>query len=213
MADWDVTSAVSSLRSLLGDGATDKYEFKANVFPTPDGVTRRFFVGQTRVVPGSLTVYEASVEVSYTGTPAYGKGTFDLAVAPSGSVEVQSSFYYQWFNDGELQEFIELSSALLGFAGITDAALVLGVRTVVLHFACYHAYMRKAAEYADSIVATAAGYTADQSKSHPNWRALAAQALDTAKKALDFYVENPLNGAQRARLSFVTYAMQRYQPL
>lgn len=213
MADWDVASAVSSLRSLLGDGVTDKYEFKTDVFPTPDGVTRRFFVGETRLVPDTLEVYEASVEVAVSGTPDYVKGSFDLAVAPSGNTSLTASFYFQWFTDAELQSFMDTSTNILGFTDITDPALVSGIRTVIMHFAAYNAYMRKAAEHADSVVATAAGYTADQSRSHPNWRELAKTALATAKELLDYYVNNPLTGANLPRLLFVRYTMQRYQPL
>lgn len=213
MADWDVASAVNSLRSLLGDAATDKYEFKTDVFPTPDSVTTRFFVGQTRVVEDSLQVYVAGVETAVSGTPTWETGTFDLAVAPSGSVDCQTSFYYQWFTDDELEGFVTLSAQLLGFSGITDSTLLTGIRTVVLMFACYHAYMKKAAEYADAITASAAGYTYDQAKSHPNWRELAKAAYDAAKKALDLFVENPLNGALRPLMRTVTFRMQRYQPL
>lgn len=211
MADWDVASAVASLRSLLGDGPTDKFEFKADVFPTPDGVTTRFFVGETRVYPGSLEVYQGTVLVTPVAPPEWVKGTFALTTAPSGNVELQASFYYQWFGDDDLNSFITQATHVLGFTGITDATLVAGIRPAVLQFAAYNAYMRKAAEHADSVVATAVGYTADQSRSHPNWRELARTTLETARATLKLYVDNPLVISSRPVMQFVSFCLPSYQ--
>lgn len=218
MAAWDVSAAISSLRSLLGDNATDKFEFKVDVFPTPDGVTKRFFVGQTRVLENTLQVYVEGVQ-AVSGAPSgiveidYEKGSFDLGTAPSGSVSVQASFYYRWFTDPELTEFLTSAGTMLGFEAISDAGLPIGVRAAVLDFAAYYAYMKKAAEYADSIVATAVTYTADQSKSHPNWRDLAKTAYEKARDKLKIYTENPLASNITPQMRFVTLTMVRYQGL
>ncbi len=217
MAAWDQSSAIASLRSLLGDGASDKFEFKSDVFPTPDGVTRKFFVGQPRVVPDTLSVYvdgNAAVSGAPSGVVAvdYETGTFDLGTAPSGSVQVQASFNYQWFTDEELADFLTNAGTLLNFDTITDPALPVGVRAATLDFAAYYAYMRKAAEWADSLKATAAGYEADQSKSGPNWTALAKLAYEKARDKLKLYVENPL-GQATPEIRFIAFRLQRWQGL
>ncbi len=217
MAAWDQSSAIANLRSLLGDGPSDKFEFKADVFPTPDGVTKKFFVGQTRVVPDTLSVY-VDGNAAVSGAPSgvvdidFEKGTFDLGTAPSGSVQVQASFNYQWFTDEELASFLLASANLLNFESIDADGLPIGVRGAALDFAAYYAYMRKAAEFADSLKAEAAGYTADQSKSGPNWRDLAKLAYEKARDKLKLYVENPL-GIATPELRFIAFRLQRWQGL
>lgn len=217
MAAWDQSAAISSLRSLLGDNASDKFEFKADVFPTPDGVTKKFFVGQTRVVPNTLSVYVDGVP-PVSGAPSgvvdidEETGTFDLGTAPSGNIQVQASFNYQWFTDAELTEFLTSAGTMLNFESITDPALPIGVRAATLDFAVYYAYMKKAAEFADSLKATAAGYEADQSKSGPNWRDLAKLAYEKARDKLKLYTENPL-GQASPELRFVAFRLPNWQGL
>jgi len=204
-----------SLRSLLGDNPSDKFEFKADVFPTPDGVTKKFFVGQTRVVQNSLSVY-VDGNPALSGAPSgvvdvqYETGTFDLGAAPSGSLEVQASFNYQWFTDPELAEFLTAAGTMLNFESITDAALPIGVRSATLDFAAYYAYMKKAAEFADSLKATAAGYEADQSKSGPNWLALAKLSYEKARDKLKLYTENPL-GTASPEMRFIAFRIPNWQ--
>src|SRR6188768_305631 len=104
MAAWDTNSAVASLRSLLGDGAADKFEFKSPAFPTADSVTTQFFVGQTRLVADTLQVYLNGVAVDPTETPDWAKGSFKYSLSGMAvSGEIEASFYYQWFTDAELE--------------------------------------------------------------------------------------------------------------
>lgn len=215
MAAWEVSSAINSLRSLLGDNLRDKFEFKADVFPTPNGLATRFFVGQTRVDADSLQVYLAGVQAPSGGPSGVvaldaERGTFDLGIAPSGSVEVQASFFYQWFTDAELTVFLHTAAGIVGMEQADDEALPIGVRSAVLDFSAYYAYMKKAAEHADSLVATAAGYTADQSKSHPNWRDLAKTAMEQGKAKLELYVDSPL-GRSVPQMRFVAFTLPKWQ--
>jgi len=211
MAEWDTSSAVASLRSLLGDGETDKFEFKVDAVPAPDGTTVRFFAGQTRIVEGSLHAYLLGVEATPDHTVEV-DGLFDMTAAPAANASLQTSFYYQWFLDSELQGYVDDSARLLGYTGLADDLLPVGVRPVLLDFACYYAYMRKAAEAAANPLASAAGYTADQSRPAPNWLALAKMALETAQMKLKLFAENPLLGSTRPALKFVTLRMQDYMP-
>jgi hypothetical protein len=205
MADWALSSARASLRSLLGDGAADHYEFRSVAYPAPDGVTRRFFAGQPRLVEDSLAVYAGSVDVTPAASGVdWTKGEFLLATAPSASVEVHASFYYQWFTDTELDEFLTAGAGLLNYDGVTT--VVIGLRGAVLDFACYYAAMRKAMEYADGPVASAQGYQADQSRPSPNWRLLAKQFWDAASEKVKMFVENPASNAGPA-MAFVSYRL------
>lgn len=216
MAAWDISAAISSLRSLLGDNSTDKFEFKTNVYPTPDNVTTRFFTGSTRLVSGSLQVYAAGTLVP-SGAPSgiididTEKGSFELARAPSGHIELQASFYYQWFKDTELTEFLTAAANMVGYETVTDGALPILARGALLDFACYYAYMKKAAEFAEFITASAGGYTVDQGKAHPNWRSLAETALKAGKEKLDVAAEDPLGAGGTPQMRFITYRVQRWQ--
>jgi hypothetical protein len=211
MAAWDTTSAVANLRSLLGDGRADKYEFMADVVPTPNGLVTRFFCGRTRLA-ATPTIYLGGVLTSAaSGSVDLDTGTFGLEPAPTGTV--QASFYYQWFADPELAAFLTEAALLLRYTGLDDAALPEGVRPIVGEFACYYAYRRKAGEWAESVVASAGGYTADQSRPAPNWRALADAAWKNATEKLKLYVDNPLTGAQAPAMRFVAYSLPTYTPL
>lgn len=211
MAAWDQTSALTTLRSLLGDGDADKYEFKADVVPTPNGVIRDFFAGRTRLSAYPTIYVSDVVEAVPTGDVDLATGTFTLAEAPTGTV--QASFYYRWFTDAELLSFLHEACTLLQYTGFDDAALPVGVRSVACEFAVYYAYRRKAGEYAEALTASAGGYTADQSKTGPNWRALAESAWKNAKEKLDLYVKNPLTGAASPQMRFVAYGLPSYVPL
>lgn len=226
---WDVSSAIANLRSLLGDGETDKFEFKTLVAPQPDSVSTRFFVTQTRVVPNTLEVYHNGVQVSPSGAVDWTKGTFSFApsgLAPSGQLE--ASFYYQWFTDEELVRFLDQAAQMLSLQAtvtqtftdlfeefvdsetLTEITIEIGLQPTLMQFAIYAAYSRKAAEWADALTASAAGYTMDLSKRGPNWTQLAKAAMEQAKAALDLFTSNPLS-SKRTILRFVSFRLPPYQ--
>lgn len=224
--DWLTSDAIRQLRSILGDGEADKWEFKLDAFPSPDGVTRRFFVGQTRLVPDTLQVYLAGMPIPVSGVPFYQTGEFELGNAPGPDDKLQCSFYYQWFTDAELAVFLDdaaqglalYNEATSGFAtwvdGVEDGSvtIVTGLQPTLLQFAAHNAYARKAAETADSLSAGApGGYNIDTGKRHPNWAGLAKLALENAEKKLKLFTENPL-GSGKAQMTFVGYRLPIYQP-
>lgn len=214
MAVWDISSAVSSLRSLLGDNASDKYEFKADVYPTPNGVTTRFFVGQTRLASGSLEVYHNGILVPAVSGSAidYAKGSFTYEGSSDGPPKglLQASFYYQWFTDDELVVFLTEASNMLLFES-PSGDFSTGLRPTLLSWACYNAYMRKAAEFAETVEAAAAGYTFKRNQATPNWVSLAKTSLEQGNAKLKLFIENPLN-TTHPHLAFVSFGLTRYQP-
>jgi len=207
VARWENGSSVASLRSLLGDGPSDKFEFRTSAVPAPDGVTCRFFLGRQRLVEDSVVVYENSVSGAPTIGAALGTADFLTAPAPSGTVE--ASYFYQWFTDPELLEFLTLAANTLRFESSADAALPVGLRPALLDFACYHAYMRKAAEYAEALSGSANGFEVNQGHAHPNWRSLAEAAFKNAAEKVKQYAENPL-GAKLPRMCFVSYQLEKW---
>jgi hypothetical protein len=215
MAAWDTTTGIAALRSLLGDGDADKYEFRGAVVPNPDGITTRFFTGHTLVVPDTLELYLQGVLTAPSGTPDYETGTFSLSPAPSG--ELQASYYYQWFKDEDLAVFLDDAAQMLSFfedddiSGFVTMLEAGGVRPSLLQFAAFNAYMRKAAEWADSLEGSdPGGLSIDTTKRHPNWKALADAAYKAGEAKLKAYTDNPLN-TSRVAIRFVAYSMPNYQ--
>lgn len=214
---WDQGTAVVSLRSILGDGATDKFIFKQDCIPTADGVTKRFFGGDSRLVTGTLLV---NVGVSGYGPSGYTAftnhddvaGWFELPTAPSGNVQVQATYYYQWFSDAELIDFVTQALNILGFESAADTALPVGLRPAVLHWAASKAFTFKAAEYADSLSAMApGGYGIDKKEASPNWARLAQQQFDMGKALLQIYADNPL-ASKTPQVLFAAFTMRTFVP-
>jgi hypothetical protein len=210
MAVWDISSATSSLRSLLGDNVTDKFEFKSDVYPTPDGVTRRFFVGQTRLVADATEIYHDGSLVTVSDIDLErGAFTYPASGTPVMGL-LQASFYYQWFTDAELVAFLTEASNMLDIESPSGDFSV-GLRPTLMSWACYNAYMRKAAEFAETVTAAAAGYEFKRDQATPNWTSLAKIALDQGNAKLKLFVMNPLT-VQNPALSFKTFSLGRYQP-
>jgi hypothetical protein len=215
MADWLLSTALASLRSLLGDTDTSKFVFRGNASPPPDGVTMRFFAGDSRLVPGTLDLLLSGLPVAPSGAVDPARGTFQLApsgFAPAANAEIHCSYYYEWFTDAELTDFIGQALPVLNATDVTDTALPLQVRPVVLQFAAYYAYMYKAAEYASALSSVApGGFTADRKTATPNWASLAKQSYDTAGKLLTLYNEGALRTAA-PNFVLVTYRLPNYVP-
>jgi hypothetical protein len=205
--------AVYQLRSLLGDLSTDKFQFKVQAFPATDGITTVFHFGETLLVAGSLEVFLDGllVEDPTDYTSELETGTIEMLVAPPAESVLQASYHFQWFIDSQAEAFLTNAGNLIGLEFVTDETLPFGLRPALLHFACYYAYMKKAADTADSLVASAEGYQVDQSKSFPNWKRLAENAWEQAKAAIEFFNENPLN-VGGIGMAIVSYRIPNYVP-
>lgn len=211
MAAWVLSSAVSSLRRLLGDGTTDKFEFRVGGQPAPDGITTRFFVGQPRVVGASVQPFLNGAALYASGTLDADRGTLEVPTAPAVSGTLEFSYYFQWFTDAELEEFLTQAAAVVRYESVADEGLPVALRPAVLDFACYYAFMRKAAEYAETLEASAGGVSTTQKGSHPNWRSLAEAAFKNGKAKLELYAENPV-GSAAPGMRFVSFELPRFQP-
>ena len=206
---WTPTLATASLRTRLSDGPTDKYVHLSVTDPSPDGQTVDFAVPDDKLVVGSLRVYLNGVELTPLSIDAPA-GSFVID-PPDEAQALRASYYFQWFTDAELQEFLTLAVRLLKYDSIADAGLPVALRTPVISFAAYYAYMKKAAHAAPALVAANAGFSSDNSQEHPNWLALAKQAWEEGKAALELIGSNPV-ATQKPAMKFVAYRLSRYVP-
>lgn len=174
-------------------------------------MTTRFFVGQTRI--NSLEVYHNGIRINDGSVSDVDETRGSFTYAPSGyapSGMVQASFYYQWFTDAELIEFLNEASQMLSFES-ASGDIAIGLRPTLMAFATYNAYMRKAAEFAETVEASAAGYTFKRGQATRNWEALAKTALEQGKAKLKLYVDDPLD-AKRPSIAIIHFSLGRYQP-
>jgi hypothetical protein len=205
---WTLSSAITSLRRRLSDGPDDKYIHQMEVDPEPDGVHRTFAVPDSRLVPDTLEVtLDAVYCIPDSIDPEAGR--FTLA-APDANQKLRASYYFQWFTDPELDDFLGQATQLLGYDGVGDAALPVGLRPPVLGYACYYAYMKKAAEAADSVSASAGGFSTTTNQQNPNWLAMARMAWDMATAEREAFAE-PI-GSEKPAMAFVRYYVHRYVP-
>lgn len=206
---WTLSTAIESLRKRLSDGPTDKYRHQMPVLPTPDGTHRIFGVPESRLVTGTLQVFLDGEEITPDSID-HASGVFETPAPDEGQVLV-ASYYFQWFNDEELEEFLLQAAQLLNYEDVEDGTIPVNVRTPIISFGAYFAYLRKAAEAAPALVATAAGHTSDTTQEHPYWMNLAKMMWEAAQKELETAVTPPV-GAARPAMKFIAYKMARYVP-
>jgi len=211
MAEWESSAARKSLRTLLADNDGDKFEFKVPIYPVPDGHTKDFSLGRTRILEGSLTLYldGAIIQDGDIDNFEVDTGVVSLVTAPPPSGALLASFGYQWFSDEQLDEAVIQGCQTLSFETVPLVSPV-GLRPVALDFAAYHAYMMMAAIEAEEIVVTAGGYEAHQYRSHPNWREMARLAFEKAQTKLKVFLETAL-GQESPALAMTAYRMINYQ--
>jgi len=212
---WDPTSALSRLRSALADNTNDKFVYKIDVVPAPDGLNQTFFVGDYALVAGSVQAFVDGELLASTDIASIDldKGQFTLVTPPVENSGVQASYQFQWFSDAELQSFLLDAANHLALTDVEDTNLPIAARPILLEFAKYHAYMFKAAETADTIKSTEDGFEVDKTKSSENWRAMADRAFETAIKMLETFKSDPLGiGPNPVAMKIVTFALESYVP-
>ena len=205
---WTLSDAIESLRRRLSDGPDDKYIHQMEVDPEPDGVQVTFAVPESRLVSGTLTLTLDGVPALYDSVDD-AAGKFTLA-PPDANQKLRASYYFQWFTDIELTDFLGQGTNIIGYDGVTDPSLPLGLRPATLSYGCYFACMKKAAEAADSVSASAGGFATDTNRQHPNWLAMAKLYLDNAQREEESFAE-PV-GAEKPAMAFVAYKLSRYVP-
>ena len=213
---------------------TDKYIHLSPVDPEPNGITRQFAVSDTRLVSGTVRVFldnvhtplpEWSPDDPYLShpinppepVPEEPTEYIDLAAGriilepPDTGAILKVSYYFQWFTDADLREFLNSGSQLVGHEAVTADTIPVQQRAPILSFAAHYAYLKMAANSAQSLQAGAGGFTADNTSEHPNWRGLAEIAWETGKAELEVVSNNPLTALTPA-MAFVSFRLQRYVP-
>lgn len=117
------TTAVSDVRILISDGSTDKLRYRKQVFGSIDGSNRVFKTFETRRITAlvgavaPVGVYDNGA-IQTVDSEDLESGEFTLHSAPAAGDEIRATYYVQWFNDSEIQQF--LTSASEWISGADD---------------------------------------------------------------------------------------------
>lgn len=116
------TTALTDVRTLLSDGATDKVRYRKAVLGQVDGVSTVFKTFETRRIsalaganglPLGVFVNNALVTVTSEDLES---GEFYLTTAPLSGAAIRATYYVQWFDDSEVTQFLTTASEWISSA-------------------------------------------------------------------------------------------------
>ena len=109
-------SAITDVRTLLSDGPTDKLLWMKSVVGVLNGTNTIYKTFESRRISplvgasGSpVGVFDNGALVSVTAEDLE-SGQFTLAVAPTNGDILVASYYYHWFDDPEIDQFLTTAS-------------------------------------------------------------------------------------------------------
>ena len=149
------TDAIEDLRNLVNDGPTDHERWRKQCVGQVDGVNVAFKTWEKRRVTdftaptATLGVFVDSLGVT-AATDDTELGQFSLSVAPSAGSYVEATYYYQWFTNDNLDEFLISASNWLNL-GDTYANIQTGLRPAALHYAGQSAMHKQAQYFAENV--------------------------------------------------------------
>lgn len=108
-------SGYADVRTLISDGATDKLRYRKEVFGNIDGSNVTFKTFETRRVTNFTTssaplgVYGNGVGLTVSADDVE-SGEFTLSAAPAAGTVLRATYYQQWYDDSELEQFLTTAS-------------------------------------------------------------------------------------------------------
>lgn len=139
-------TAVAELRSLLNDEGNDRLRYRKRCLGRTNGTNTKFqtleFMRVTDLSSAAapLGVFVNDVAVSVTADNKV-VGEFTLAAPPTINTEVSATYYYQWFEDSELTNFLNEASEWLGFSNDFNG-IEPGLQPSALQFAASLAFKK-----------------------------------------------------------------------
>lgn len=152
------TTALTDLRTLLSDGATDKLRYRKRMLNPINGTNTRFKTFEFRRLTNFKTeaslilgVFKNSLrlsEVTDISADFPEVGEVALATAPVDGDVLEASYYAQWFTDTELTGFLRSAAEWLQVG--TDANSVPpGLQPAGKYYAAQEAYHKMASRWAE----------------------------------------------------------------
>lgn len=145
-------TAVSDLRELISDGATDKLAWQKKLLGITNGSNLAFKTFEKRRLtdftspssPEGVFVNEAQVTV---GSDDVDSGQVILKTAPVDGDRVTGTYYFQWFTDLQLVVYLKNASNFIGF-GPDYTQIPDGLQPAALQYAAGDCYQELAVRFA-----------------------------------------------------------------
>ena len=195
---------VDDCRKTLSDGPTDKLAYRKKVIGEQDGLNDTFKTFEARRISSFITptgpagVFLNNVLVTVTSEDL-DSGQFVVAAPlPTDGDQFVASYYYQWFLDAEIQEFLVSASNWAGFGD--DYTLVPDAfRPAVKEYVAFQGYQKLVAKMSVNLAETYQLYDApDEKRFNPvtMYMNISKQKFDLAFKLRDDVYER--KGAAKA---------------
>lgn len=148
-------TAESDLRTRLSDNSEDKFAFRKKCFGDCNSVNTSFKTLEfRRLTPLDSAAAPLGVYVNGVSTPASADfpttGDFALGTAPANGDLVEASYYYQWFTDIEIDQFLRLSTNWLNL-GDDWTTLPSGLHPSCLEYSLGEAYEKLALRWSQRL--------------------------------------------------------------
>lgn len=148
------TTALADLRTLLSDGASDRYNSRKKCFGEVNGTNNTFRSFEFRRITDFTTasaplgVYINGTRLDSTDIGTDYPETGEFVIGATGSIPVdgdvvEASYFNQWFLDSELEDFLKTAANWL--VQIADyTTIVNGLQPCALKYAAAEAYLKMA---------------------------------------------------------------------
>lgn len=207
MSTW--LTAVTDLRTLLDEGDQDKLAYRKRCLGDCNGTNVYFktfdFRRQTDFTTATapLGVWKNGILLTASDitTDYPTSGDFVLSVAPVDGDVVEGSYYYRWFLDEEMTQFLITATNWLAL-GSDFLSLGEGLRPSALRYAASEAYQKLAIRWARNL---SEGYMLNDAPARDRVGQMIKEYQETALK----YRED----AEKVRDDYYSRSGQQKQPL
>lgn len=153
-------NAITEFRQVMADTDLHKHSFQKKVLGRKDGDNTKFITFDKRVIEDTFTVQVDGVDVTFTMDDPV-KGTFTVNEAPASNQELTASYYWQWWLDEEIKNFLNKGAESTGQftdtipdnsylkiqAGLRSAAMLYGAYWATMSLIKYLEMRRHSSEY------------------------------------------------------------------
>lgn len=144
------TEGIVELRQLLSDDKTDKRASRKKVIGDIDGTNTHFRTYDKRIIADTFQVFSGDDEITDSASLDDAiSGEFTLSSPPDKNTKLTASYYFHWWTDTELQNFLNKGAESIGIddpnhtsGGDADQAYLQipqGLRSAALYYAAGHA--------------------------------------------------------------------------
>lgn len=213
------TTAVVDVRTFLSDGPQDKLRYRKEAFGNIDGTNATFKTFEVRrltnfatTLTAPLGVYVNQVLQAAATADDLESGEFTLASAPAPGAVLRATYYTQWFDDSEVQQFLTTACEWIG-NGDDYTQIANNLFPAAKHYAAAMAYQKLVSRYSANVAEMYQLYDAPDQKRFDPIKAWGDQAERLYKLAFelrdDVYKDRqgqakaPLWGVARGRVKDV----------